>query len=73
MADKMEKTTERPAIESVAEGVMDDVDKAYQFAKEHHVEPLTEAENKRILRKIDFHLLPLVRHFFARSKFAVPC
>ncbi|EOO02303.1 putative pantothenate transporter protein [Phaeoacremonium minimum UCRPA7] len=56
----MEKTTERPAIESVAEGVMDDVDKAYQFAKEHHVEPLTEAENKRILRKIDFHLLPLM-------------
>ncbi|KAF4121421.1 Major Facilitator Superfamily [Geosmithia morbida] len=61
MADTLEKKPEnRQAVESVAEGAVDEVDKAFQFAKEHNVGPLTEAENKRILRKIDLHLLPLM-------------
>ena len=36
-------------------------DNAYQFMKQHAAGPLTPADSKRILRKIDTHLLPLVR------------
>lgn len=63
MADNIVKTTEKSGVESVAGGSMTDIDKAFQFAKEHNVEPLTEAEGKRILRRIDWHLLPLVSGF----------
>ena len=56
----MEKNTEKTTTESIKEGRQDDVDKAYEFAKQHAVGPLTEEDNKRILRKIDRHLLPLV-------------
>ncbi|KAJ9157765.1 Major facilitator superfamily transporter allantoate [Pleurostoma richardsiae] len=63
MEKMTEKDTERPEIEPVSEGssaVLNEVDKAYHFVKEHHAGPLSEAENKRILRKIDRHLLPLM-------------
>lgn len=60
----LEKETGGSDIEPVSEGnsaTMNDVDKAYHFVKEHHAGPLTEADNRRILKKIDRHLLPLVR------------
>lgn len=60
----LEKEAGGPDIDPVSEGTsvtLNDVDKAYQFAKEHHADPLTEADNRRILNKIDRHLLPLVR------------
>ncbi len=63
----MEK--ENPEIHSAAEGVVDDgVDKAYEFAQKHQIGPLSDEDNKRILRKIDRHLLPLVC-----TSLAVPC
>lgn len=58
--DKVEKNIE-PATESVADGSSKNFDKAYQFAKEHHAGPLSPEEDRRLRRKIDFHLLPLVR------------
>lgn len=57
--EKMPKET--PAIESVPDAAENDIDRAYQFAKEHNVGPISETDNKRILKKIDRHLLPLVR------------
>lgn len=60
----LEKASGGPNIEPVSEGnsaALHAVDKAYQFAKEHHAGPLSEADNRRILKKIDRHLLPLVR------------
>lgn len=56
----MEKHDEKTTATSVQEGRQDDVDKAYEFAKQHAVGPLTPEDNKRVLRKIDRHLLPLV-------------
>ncbi|KAI1482300.1 MFS general substrate transporter [Daldinia eschscholtzii] len=57
----MEKTPDRTLTESVHEGTPDDyVDNAYEFAKEHRVGPLSDEDNKRILRKIDNRLLPLM-------------
>lgn len=45
---------------SIRDGRQDDVDKAYEFAKQHEVGPLSADDNKRILKKIDRNLLPLV-------------
>lgn len=60
--DRVEKTIEgQTTAESVAEGSSKGFDKAYQFAKEHHAGPLSPEDDRRILRKIDFNLLPLVR------------
>ncbi|KAI0889272.1 MFS general substrate transporter [Annulohypoxylon maeteangense] len=57
----MEKHEEKTTANSVQEARQDDeVDKAYEFARQHAVGPLTEEENKRVLRKIDRHLLPLM-------------
>lgn len=57
----MEKNIEQTTTESIREGRQDDVvDKAYEFAKQHAVGPLADNDNKRILRKIDRNLLPLV-------------
>lgn len=36
------------------------VDKAYEFMKHHAAGPLSAVDDKRILRKIDRNLLPLV-------------
>lgn len=41
--------------------VESNVDNAYEFMKHHAAGPVTPEDNKRILRKIDTHLLPLVR------------
>lgn len=65
----LEKEAGGPDIEPVLEGTssaaLNDVDEAYHFAKEYHAGPLTQAENRRILNKVDRHLLPMVRapHF----------
>ncbi|KAJ6438791.1 ethylene receptor [Purpureocillium lavendulum] len=56
----MEKGTKPDAIRSVGEEHMATVDNAFQYLKEHHVEPLSEADDRRILRKIDRHLLPMM-------------
>ncbi|KAF3061861.1 hypothetical protein GL218_03703 [Daldinia childiae] len=56
----MEKNPDRTTAESVRDGRPDDVDNAYEFAKEHAVGPLSDEDNKHILRKIDHHLLPLM-------------
>lgn len=37
------------------------VDNAYKFMQQHAVGPMTPEDDKRILKKIDTHLLPLVR------------
>ncbi|KAI1764436.1 MFS general substrate transporter [Hypoxylon sp. FL1150] len=55
--EKSSKTTTDSS--SIHEGRQDDVDKAYEFAKQHQVE-LNQDDNKRILRKIDRNLLPLM-------------
>ncbi|OTA99803.1 hypothetical protein M426DRAFT_16123 [Hypoxylon sp. CI-4A] len=57
----MEKISDKTTAESIHEGTgTQDVDKAYEFAKQHAVGPVSEEDNKRILRKIDRHLLPLM-------------
>ncbi|KAI2624218.1 MFS general substrate transporter [Hypoxylon sp. NC1633] len=56
----MEKNTDKVSSSSIREGRHQDVDAAYEFAKQHEVRPLTPEDNKRILRKIDRHLLPLM-------------
>jgi hypothetical protein len=49
-------------IQSIPAGKTDaDIDKAYEFAKQHRIGPLSDEDNKRILRKIDRYLLPLLR------------
>jgi ACS family allantoate permease-like MFS transporter len=62
MSDAMEKDKIAQATNtaSLSEGIVNDYDKAYQFAKDHHTGPLSDEENRRILRKVDRHLLPLV-------------
>lgn len=72
-ADAAKKLT----IENVPPGssasLDEGLDVAYRFAKEHHVETLSEADNKRILRRIDTHLLPLVsRHILAWRSASLP-
>ena len=63
---KVEKEAAETGPNSVVGGSVDkledknELDQAYQFFKEHHVEPLSEGDNRRILRKVDWHLLPLV-------------
>lgn len=47
------------------------VDNAFEFMKNHEAGPLSPEDNKRILRKIDTHLLPLVR-IKTSSQIAVP-
>ena len=59
--DRVEKNIE-DRIDPVADGSSKNFDKAYQFAKEHHAGPLSPEEDRRLLRKIDLHLLPLVRN-----------
>ena len=64
----MEKDTGGPEIEPVSAGssaTVNNLDTAYQFVKEHHAGPVSEADNRRILKKIDRHLLPLVRTPFS--------
>jgi len=39
------------------------VDDAFIYVHEHHIEPLTPAEDKKILRKIDNILMPMVCSF----------
>ncbi|OTA59274.1 major facilitator superfamily transporter allantoate [Hypoxylon sp. EC38] len=56
----MEKHADKTTAASIREGSHDDVDKAYEFAKQHAVGPLDDDDNKRILRKIDRNLLPLM-------------
>ncbi|KAI1102340.1 MFS general substrate transporter [Jackrogersella minutella] len=56
----MEKYAEKTTTTSVQEGRQDDVDKAYEFSKQHVVGPLSDEDSKRVLRKIDRHLLPLM-------------
>ncbi|KAI0152158.1 MFS general substrate transporter [Hypoxylon sp. NC0597] len=56
----MEKHADKTTAASIREGNHDDVDKAYEFAKQHAVGPLGDDDNKRILRKIDRNLLPLM-------------
>jgi hypothetical protein len=69
MSQDVEKKLSELQTSSVKEEPLKDVDQAYQFAKEHCAGPLSDEDDRRILRKIDFHLLPLVRcHNFARSE-----
>ncbi len=56
----MEKATKTAGIDVVGEEHMATVDNALQYLKEHHVGALSEADDRRILRKIDRHLLPMV-------------
>lgn len=56
MEKNAQATTDSSSIREVKQ---DDVDKAYEFAKQHEV-TLTPDDNKRILRKIDRNLLPLM-------------
>ena len=58
----MEKSSQQPEIQPVSAAMSGgNVDKAYEFAKQHQIGSLSDADNKRILSKIDRHLLPLVR------------
>ncbi|KND88041.1 putative transporter [Tolypocladium ophioglossoides CBS 100239] len=59
-APAAKKLSTEPVAHGSSASLDEDLDVAYRFAKEHHVEPLSEADNKRILRKIDTHLLPLM-------------
>ncbi|KAI1779137.1 MFS general substrate transporter [Hypoxylon cercidicola] len=45
---------------SIPEGRQDDVDNAYEFAKQHEIGPLSADDNRRVLKKIDRHLLPMM-------------
>ncbi|KAL3963026.1 hypothetical protein ACCO45_004549 [Purpureocillium lilacinum] len=56
----MEKATKTAGIDVVGEEHMATVDNALQYLKEHHVGALSEADDRRILRKIDRHLLPMM-------------
>lgn len=56
----MEKSMEKSDVQSVPEGGVSNGDKAYEFAEQHRIGPLSDADNKRVLAKIDRHLLPLV-------------
>ncbi|EFX06589.1 major facilitator superfamily transporter allantoate [Grosmannia clavigera kw1407] len=67
MAEKMEKTMGLAAAVSVEKDVLEvpshgleAVDNAYEFAKENHAGPISDAEYKRLLRKIDLRLVPLM-------------
>ncbi|CAH0055613.1 unnamed protein product [Clonostachys solani] len=60
MSQDVEKKLSELQTSSVKEEPLKDVDQAYQFAKEHCAGPLSDEDNRRILRKIDFHLLPLM-------------
>lgn len=52
---------EKPDVRSVPEErPNNDGDKAQEFAEQHRIGPLSDADNKRVLAKIDRHLLPLV-------------
>ncbi|KAI1137765.1 MFS general substrate transporter [Hypoxylon sp. FL0543] len=56
----MEKHADKTATASIREGEQVDADKAYEFVKQYAVGPPGEDDNKRILRKIDHNLLPLM-------------
>lgn len=49
-------------LDTIEHGIVEDrhVDKAYEFMKNYAAGPLSPADDKRILRKIDRNLLPLV-------------
>lgn len=69
----MEKTMEKPDVQPVPDEGSGDGDKALVFAEQHRIGPLSDADNKRVLRKIDRHLLPLVcPPPAARHPFIVP-
>lgn len=51
---------EKSDVQSVPEEGVSNGDKAYEFAEQHRIGPLSDADNKRVLAKIDRHLLPLV-------------
>ncbi|EMR68638.1 putative permease of the major facilitator superfamily protein [Eutypa lata UCREL1] len=51
---------EKSDVQSVPEGGVSNGDKAYEFAEQHRIGPLSDADNKRVLAKIDRHLLPLM-------------
>ena len=58
--EQVDVTGSEPATSSL--GQLDDKQKddALLFTAEHHVDTLTPEEDKRLLRKIDTYLLPLV-------------